>query len=191
MQEKISALMDGELDADDASAVIEQFKNAEELRERWLAYHLISDALGQSEIKPFDITRRVNARLAAEPAVSIVSSATLPHPGPRRRPAAYAAAASIAAAVVGGWIILQSTQEADSLRQNLADNKTSPSTSAATVAPVATYPAIPTQASIAASAPEQINDYLLAHRQFSPSSAMHGAVPFMRTAAEARDNVRR
>ena len=44
MQEKISALMDGELDADDASAVIEQFKNAEELRERWVAYHLISDA---------------------------------------------------------------------------------------------------------------------------------------------------
>ena len=36
MQEKISALMDGELDADDASIVIEQFKNAEELRERWL-----------------------------------------------------------------------------------------------------------------------------------------------------------
>ena len=183
--------MDGELDADDASAVIEQFKNAEELRERWLAYHLISDALGQSEIKPFDITRRVNARLAAEPAVSIVSSATLPHPAPRRRPAAYAAAASIAAAVVGGWIILQTTQEADPLRQNLADNKTSPSTSAAAVTPVATYPAIPATASIAASAPAQINDYLLAHRQFSPSTAMHGVAPFVRTAAEARDNVRR
>jgi sigma-E factor negative regulatory protein RseA len=191
MQEKISALMDGELDADDASAVIEQFKNAEELREHWVAYHLISDALGQSEIKPLDITRRVNARLATEPAVSTVSSAPLPRPAAKRKPTAYAAAASIAAAVVGGWIILQTTQEANPLRQNLADNKTSPSASAATVAPVATYPAIPAKASIAASAPAQINDYLLAHRQFSPSTTMQGAVPFMRAAAEAHDNVRR
>jgi sigma-E factor negative regulatory protein RseA len=185
MQEKISALMDGELDADDASVVIEQFKNAEELREHWVAYHMISDALGQSEIKPLDITRRVNARLAAEPAVSIVSSATLLHPIPKRRPAAYAAAASIAAAMVGGWIILQTTQESDLLRQNLADNRTSPSTSAATVAPVATYPVIPAKASIVASESAQIDDYLLAHRQFSPSTTIHGAIPFMRTSAES------
>ncbi|HEU4855069.1 MAG TPA: sigma-E factor negative regulatory protein [Nitrosospira sp.] len=185
MQEKISALMDGELDADDASVVIEQFRNAEELRERWVAYHLISDALGQSEIKPLDITRRVNARLIAEPTVSTVSSATLLYPTPKRRPGAYAAAASIAAAMVGGWIILQTTQESDLLRQNLADNRTSPSTSAATVAPVATYPVIPAKASIAASESAQINDYLLAHRQFSPSTTIQGAVPFMRTSAES------
>ena len=185
MQEKISALMDGELDADDAAVVIEQFRNAEELRERWVAYHLISDALGQSEVKPLDITRRVNARLMAEPTVSTVSSATLLHPAPKRRPTAYAAAASIAAAMVGGWIILQTTQESDLLRQNLADNRTSPSTSAATVAPVATYPVIPAKASIAASESAQINDYLLAHRQFSPSTTIQGAVPFMRTSAES------
>ena len=185
MQEKISALMDGELDADDASVVIEQFRNAEELREHWIAYHLISDALGQSEIKPLDITRRVNARLIAEPTVSTVPNTTLLHPTPKRRPRTYAAAASIAAAMVGGWIILQTTQESDLLRQNLADNRTSPSTSAATVAPVATYPVIPAKASIAASESAQIDDYLLAHRQFSPSATIHGAVPFMRTSAES------
>ena len=185
MQEKISALMDGELDADDASVVIEQFRNVEELREHWVAYHLISDALGQSEIKPLDITRRVNARLIAEPTVSTVPNTTLLHPTPKRRPTAYAAAASIAAAMVGGWIILQTTQESDLLRQNLADNRTSPSTSAVTVAPVATYPVIPAKASIAASESAQIDDYLLAHRQFSPSATIHGAVPFMRTSAES------
>lgn len=177
--------MDGELDADDASVLIEQFKNGEELREHWIAYHLISDALGQSEVKPLDITRRVNARLVAEPTVFAVSSATLRYPAPKRRPGAYAAAASIAAAMVGGWIILQTTHESDLLRQNLATNRTSPSTSAATMAPVATYPAIPAKASIAASESAQINDYLLAHQQFSPSTTMHGAIPFMRTAAES------
>src|SRR6185312_1481382 len=124
MQEKISALMDGELDADDASVVIEQFRNAEDLRERWVAYHLISDALGQSEVRPLDITQRVNARLMAEPAVSAVSNTTLLHPTSKRRPTAYAAAASIAVAMVGGWIILQTTQESNLLRQNLADNRT-------------------------------------------------------------------
>src|SRR5687768_3914526 len=107
MQEKISALMDGELDAEDASVLIEQFTNTEELRQQWVAYHLISDALGQSEVRPFDITRRVNARLASEPLVSAVPAVSpipIHRPTTKRRPVAYAAAASIAAVVVGGWM---------------------------------------------------------------------------------------
>lgn len=185
MQEKISALMDGELDAEDASVLIEQFRNTEELREQWVAYHLISDTLGQSEARSFDITRRVNARLAAEPAVpdmSAVPPVSIHGPTTKRRPVAYAAAASIAAVVVGGWMSLQTTQAPHPLQQNVADNQP---------APVTAYPAIPATASMTASAPAQINDYLLAHRGFSPSIAMQGVAPYMRTAVESRENLGR
>ena len=69
MKEKISALMDGELDADDAASVIAQFRKTDELREQWAVYHLISDVLAQPEAMPIDVTQRVNARLATEPTV--------------------------------------------------------------------------------------------------------------------------
>jgi sigma-E factor negative regulatory protein RseA len=182
MQEKISALMDGELDAEDASVLIEQFRNTEELREQWVAYHLISDTLGQSEVRPFDIARRVNARLASEPVLSAAPAVPIHRLRTKRRPVAYAAAASIAAVVVGGWMSLQTTQAPHPLQQNVADNKP---------APVTAYPAIPATASMTASAPAQINDYLLAHRGFSPNIAMQGVAPYMRTAAESRENLGR
>jgi sigma-E factor negative regulatory protein RseA len=182
MQEKISALMDGELDAEETSVLVEQFKNTAELREHWVAYHLISDALGQPELKPFDVTRRVNARLASEPAVPVMPAL---RPAPKRRPVAYAAAASIAAAVVGGWMSLQTTQAPQPLQQNLVDRRPTP------VAPVVAYPVIPTNASISASAPAQINDYLLAHREFSPSTALHGVAPYMNIAVGSRENLSR
>ncbi len=137
MQDKISALMDSELDPEDAAAVVEQFAKTDGLREQWAVYHLISDALGQSEVRPFDISRRVSARLAAEPAIqdipAIQTMASVPvlRPATRRKPVAYAAAASIAAVAVAGWMSLQTTQGPAPLQQNLADNRPAPATDSA------------------------------------------------------------
>ena len=77
MQDKISALMDGELDPEEAAVVVDQFKKMDGLREQWALYHLISDSLGQSDAKPFDITRRVSARLANEPDIAAVRARRL------------------------------------------------------------------------------------------------------------------
>jgi sigma-E factor negative regulatory protein RseA len=187
MQDKISALMDSELDPEDAAAVFKQFAKTDGLSEQWAVYHLISDALGQSEVRPRDISRRVSARLAAEPPIPTLHSipaVPVLRPVMKRKPVAYAAAASIAAVAVAGWMSLQTTQGPTTLQQNLADSRT---------APAATIPAIPVTmpAPGPASAPTQINDYLLAHREFSPGIAMHGVVPYMRTAVESRDNFAR
>lgn len=188
MQDKISALMDSELDPEDAAAVVEQFTKTDGLREQWAVYHLISDALGQSEVRPFDISWRVSARLAAEPAIqdiaAIPAMASMPvlRPATRRKPVAYAAAASIAAVAVAGWMSLQTTQGPAPSQQNLADNRPAPATA---------LPAIPVAVNVPTSAPTQINDYLLAHREFSPSTAMHGVAPYMRTVSESRENYAR
>jgi sigma-E factor negative regulatory protein RseA len=184
MEEKISALMDGELDADDATSAIAQFRKTDELREQWAVYHLISDVLTQPEMIPIDVTQRVNARLATEPTVLAPRTSGT---STRHRPIAFAAAASITAMAVAAWMSLH-TQPADRLQANLADNRPS------ATAPLPAMPAasVSTPPSVPASAPAQINDYLMAHREFSPGAAMHGMAPaYIRTVADSRQNFAR
>lgn len=182
MKDKISALMDGELDPEAAAGVIAQLKKADELRSEWMVYHLISDALGQTEAMPADITRRVGTRLATEPTV------LAPRPPIKHKARVFAVAASVATVAVIGLMSLHAT---DRPAENLAavDRATPAATTPATnTAALQTAPAV---ISVSASlpAPAQINDYLLAHRQFSPS-AMHGTAPYMHTVAESRENPR-
>lgn len=181
MRDEISALMDGELDPEAAAGVIAQLKKADELHSEWVVYHLISDALGQTEALPVDITQRVRTRLAAEPTVLAPRPPIIKH-----KARVFAAAASVAAVAMIGLMNLQTT---DRSVENLADNKSTPA--AINTATNTTAQAAPAVISVSASlpAPAQINDYLLAHRQFSPS-AMHGTAPYMHTVAESRENPR-
>lgn len=178
MKDEISALMDGELDPEAAVRVIAQLKKADELHSEWVVYHLISDALGQTEALPADITQRVRTRLAAEPTVLAPRPPIIRH-----KTRVFAAAASVAAVAMIGLMNLQTTNRP---AENLADNKPAPTTTN-----TAALQTAPTVISVSASlpAPAQINDYLLAHRQFSPS-AMHGTAPYMHTVAESRENPR-
>ena len=182
MKSQLSALMDGELDQEDAASIIAQLKKTEELRDEWAVYHLIGDAMGRPEARSAHIARRVSARLAGEPTV------LAPHPQTaRHKTKAYAVAASVAAVAVVGWISLQT---ADRSPENLAASKPAPATLTANQSvPQATATAAQTIPVISVSAPAsaQINDYLLAHGQFSPSTAMHGVAPYMRTVAESRE----
>lgn len=174
--------MDGELDSDDTAGILGGLKKTDELREQWAAYHLISDTLSQPEVMRIDVSNRVMARLAAEPA------ALAPRPAARHRPVAFAAAASIAALAVAGWMSLHTTPPVALPQANLADNRTSPETSlsALPATPAAGAPYAPV------SAPERMNDYLMAHREFSPGAGMHGTPPlYVRTVAEPRQNFAR
>lgn len=190
MQDRISALMDGELETEDAAGLIEQFGNTDGLREQWAVYHLISDILEHSEATHLDVTKRVRARLAAEPAIPAASSEGIlpfPHSKAKRKRFAYAAAASLAAVTVVGWMSLQ-MQAPEQLQQNLAKNESAPATAPATV--TAATP-VTGPAPIPVSTPVQFNDYLLAHREFSPSTAMHGVAPYMRAVTETHQHLPR
>jgi sigma-E factor negative regulatory protein RseA len=183
MQEKISALMDGELSEEDAASVIRKFEATDELREQWAVYHLISDILEHSEARSIDVSRRVSARIAAEPLTPAIPAVTMLRPKAKRKPVAYAAAASIAAVFAAGWMSLQTTQ-APHQQLNLADAGPAPANLAATN-PI---PVLAVASPAAAAAPVRINDYLLAHREFSPSTAMHGVAPYTRTVAQSREH---
>jgi sigma-E factor negative regulatory protein RseA len=167
MKENLSAGMDGELSGPQVRTLLTQLKSDEELRGNWDCYHLIGDVLRGTHGP--ELCAKICARLESEPTVL----------APRRRSEAQklswyglSAAASIAAVVFVGWIALSGT------------GQVAPQV-AAVSAPVAeTRPA-------GAMAGEGARDYLLAHQRYSPSSAMQGVAPYVRTVADERSASRR
>ena len=167
MTETLSAWMDGELGEQQARQLPSQLKRDAKLRGYWDCYHLIGDAL--RGVQGPDLCAEICARLNAEPTVV----------APHRRSAAkklawYAlsAAASVAAVSFVGWMALSGVQ------------RDSPQI-AATAAPAVEVK------QVAVPAGEVANDYLLAHQRYSPSNAMQGVAPYVRTVSNERGAVRR
>src|SRR4051794_13140933 len=100
MNERISALMDGELDEHAAAQAIEQCGCEATAREAWCTYHLISDAMRESRVLAADFTARVATRLAGEPTVLAPGALGA---SPRQR-FALAAAAGAAGVALVGWL---------------------------------------------------------------------------------------
>ena len=169
MKDRISALMDGELDDSSAATAIEALESDGEARDTWRTYHLISDALGKSRMLSEGFSERVAAALEKEPTVL----------APRRRPAGeprrwVALAAGVAAISLVGWLGFAPQQTA--------------------VAPVAQAPktTLPQEIKPAmVPLPSGTNDYLLAHQGFSPRVSLQGMAPYVRTVSERGQEARR
>src|SRR5258706_16113473 len=76
MNEKISALVDGELERREADAAFDALGAESAARDTWRTYHLISDSMHDTRLLSGGFAARVAARLAGEPTVL----------APRRRP---------------------------------------------------------------------------------------------------------
>src|SRR5688572_21157127 len=101
--EKISALMDGELDARLGDQQFAHLKNDSGARACWDTYHLIGDALRGERVvsgNPSGRLERFSALLAQEPTV------LAPHRRPAKPITAYAwpVAASLSAVALVGWM---------------------------------------------------------------------------------------
>lgn len=96
MSDRMSALMDGELEDESAEALFATLRNDDELRHTWAAYHVIGDALRETPVLSKGFSARLAERLAEEPTVLAP-----PKPKPRKYPAiAWPAAASLAAVAI-------------------------------------------------------------------------------------------
>jgi len=168
MKERLSALMDGELDDKSAAEVIQALGTDRDAVRAWRTYQLISDAMRESRLLSANFAARLAQRLAAEPTV-------LAPRAPRaesRRWFALSAAASVAAVALVGWMAL-----APQLRTTPAP------------APVVQLPPEPKPDIVPL--PSAANDYLLAHQGFSPRIYLQGMAPYARTVAEQAVEPRR
>ncbi|MHB8167354.1 MAG: sigma-E factor negative regulatory protein, partial [Sulfuricella sp.] len=107
MESRISALADGELDHEEANAILVSAREQPELRQKWNMYHLIGDSLRQTSPLSPDFNARFAGELAKEPTV-LAPRRLLP---PRRPLIALSAAASIAAVSLVAWVALQFNHE--------------------------------------------------------------------------------
>jgi sigma-E factor negative regulatory protein RseA len=159
--ERISAFMDGELEDHEAATQVRRLKDDPQLRAAWETYHLIGDAMRGEAGYPSGLAASISVKLAAEPTV-LAPSPRMQSRNVRR--VALSAAASIGGVALVAWLALFDNPFLP--RQNLAVNQ----------APLGA------QTQIAATpANGSVNDYLLAHQQFSPSTAMQGVASYVRT----------
>ena len=158
MQEKISRLMDGDLEGAEAEAAFRELRQVDGL-EQWTCYHVIGDAMRRSGAPIAGFAERFAARLAAEPTV-LAPKAAFSSSHTSRLPLAWAAAATIAAVVVVGSVAvsmfdpqptaLAKAREAILVRQDQVNLKQ--------VSP----------------------DYLIAHQEYSPTTQIQGVGPYLR-----------
>jgi len=169
--DKISALMDGELDDRQAREQLVRLKQDEELAGCWHTFHVIGDALRGEPVLSQGFNRRLADRLNEEPTV------LAPQRREVKRMTAYAlsAAASVSAVALVGWIAFVNNPFAPQAELAKAP--------AATTLPPATSPA-PQLASVPNDG--RMNEYLIAHQGFSPSTSIQGVVPYIRTVSGAQ-----
>ena len=143
MKEQISALMDDELSTDSLDYLFTAVKSDDNLGECWATYHLIGDVMrGNPMMKP-DFKQQLMQKLEAEPAVLAPRNIRR-----ERRPMMWSIAASAAAVMFVGWVVLQ---------QQAPEN--------ANAAPVV---------EIAQNIP---SEYLQAHQAVAPSSSSYFIQP--------------
>ena len=168
MKENLSAWMDGELDGQQAGQLLPQLKRDAELRGDWDCYHLIGDAL--RGVQGPDLCAKICARLDAEPTVLAPQRRSKPEKAATGWPCRWRRARPLWPSSAGWPCQERSRSRCAADRRRLRGPKSQ-------------------QAAVPAG--EGANDYLLAHQRYSPSSAMQGVAPYVRTVAEERSAVRR
>ncbi len=192
MNEKLSALMDGELDRTDALAAIKTLGQDAQQRGDWDCYHLIGDAIRGDT--PSVTARRkacaesIFARLAEEPTIlapaAISSSAKLsvvvkPATVEKKTRMVLAMAASVVTVTAIGVIVLKQQDRQQDRQQDTA----TASSQVAKQMPTPSYVEFATASTAASTATtgeveankQRVNDYLAIHRQFANSSALRAA----------------
>jgi len=207
--ERISALVDGELDEQEHQASVDKLLAHSENRKAWGRYHLIGDTLKRSLPKGMDhdFSSRVMAALDNEPTVLAPPAPAKPSWG--QRVAGLAVAASVTAvAILGVQFMYQ--QDGQTLTPQMAQTSMGLSpTAQSQVARVNLQQSQPgvqqsrvqqslranmqtvTQSSVAmAHSPKPVNQfhsrlnkYLVDHNQQAPRAAVQGMIPYARIVA--------
>jgi sigma-E factor negative regulatory protein RseA len=162
----ISALMDGELAGPDCAGPLRELRADTEALETWRTYHLIGDAMRDTcKLSP-GFSARFAERLSSEP--TVLSPASIPvRPATHRYRLPLSIAASLAAVSVVGWLAFSGTGPQV---EQVAQVKTKD-------------PAVSTVSTVVPMRGE-VNDYLMAHQNYSPRSTLQGVAPYVRTVSD-------
>lgn len=166
--EHISALMDSELDENQMKQHLARLKEDPDLLDCWDTFHLIGDVLRGEPVLFEASTHSVNEKLASEPTV------LAPRRSAPKKMMTYAlsAAASLSAVAVVGWLAF-------------FNNPLAPPPELATAPPNPPPLAAPSPQLASVPSDGTMNEYLIAHQEYSPSTTIQGLAPYIRTVSGA------
>lgn len=147
MKESVSALMDGEIDEQEAARTLNALGRDPELKAKWDEYHLIGDALRNNALLSVDVAPSVSRKLEGEPTVLAPRTRRAFSSG---KIATWALAASVSFAAVVAWQQLGRDGQGE---------------------PVVLAQAVPTPAARPA-LNEADDPYLMAHQEFAAEPAV-------------------
>lgn len=181
--EHLSALIDGELDADEAAAVLDALCSDAELQRRWSDLQLAGDALRSSEVAAChadDFCDRVRKSLANEP--TVLAPQRLARPAWRRFSLPGLAVAASVAALAFVAVPLLRAPSPDVMAQ-----KQLPAT-APVVASTAVLASSQAEAKAAAAIANAraLDPYFAAHRELTGGSPLPRAAAYLRPGAGER-----
>lgn len=194
-RERLSALVDGELDGGDVDAACGDWRADTDLRRIWHAWHAIGDVLRSDDLAcDAQADRRfcaaVSARLATEAVVLAPAKLAAPVAASSLR-ARWAVGSAVAAGLVlaaGTFALVGPGTAPTPERVALTDGSITPA-----AGPQSTLASLPTDADVSAPLVATIADqnlirdarldrYLVAHKQFAGSSALGVPSTFLRSA---------
>ncbi len=159
MEDRISQLMDGELDDRAAAAMLAALGQDGEARDTWRVYHLIGDSLRGAPLLSAGFAARVQEKVLAEPTVL----------APKRLPGGARRWFAIPAAIAAGVVLVVSLALLPHEPTQLAEKQ-----------PEKTLPSKPRHIPLPSGTP----DYLLAHQGFSPRLSLQGMTAYVRTVSD-------
>ncbi|HEX3141331.1 MAG TPA: RseA family anti-sigma factor [Rhizobacter sp.] len=194
--DELSSLMDGELEATAVGRVCSQWRDDEDTRASWHAYHLMGDVLRSDDLvsdaaHDAAFLAAFRQRLAQEPVVLAPAARDVAPPSLVKRRRAWATPAAVAAGFIAVAGVVVVTQMSGALLGAQPEAGLS----------LATVPGSGLMAVSAGSAPSLANDppavvlngqlirdvrldeYLAAHKKFGGSSVPGGPSGFLRNAA--------
>lgn len=171
--DRISVLMDGEASRQESQQTILRLKQSDECCETWKTFHLIGDTMRGDPVLRDDFTMSFHKRMEQEPTLLAPRMAW-------RKSAnlALSAAASVAAVAIVLTLVL-------------TDNPLKPQAQLAAAPKPATTQVIQAAAlpqPVSAANQSRVNEYLMAHQEFSPSTTLQGVAPYVRTVSVAHDD---
>ena len=169
--ERISAFMDGEAAHVESQQTIRRLKQDDECNESWATFHLIGDMMRGDCVVREGFMARFHARMDSEP-TQLAPRVTW------RKSANFALSAAASLSAIAVVLTLA-----------LADNPLRPQAQiAVTPGKDAVIAQVePRDRPVAAQRQRKVNEYLMAHQEYSPSTVLQGVAPYVRTVSESHD----
>lgn len=180
-RELVSALMDGELEAGERARALELLARDPALAESWRRWQLVRSTLKHEAGDTVDLSARIAARIADEPA--ILAPAALPRPAPAawRRSRVLAGGALAACLTLGFGLFIWNSAEAPAEAADFhAIYATAPQVTVVGEAVAVSTPA--TQAAPALNDDQRESAYIVAHAEYSHHGLQTGLRNFTRVA---------